>query len=366
MAESVWKEVWKYGRRNFSRCSRCKDRLPPLSERRSAGHSPSFPVDMVYAWVDGADPAHAAKRERFRRGADMGHPDGFIPARFRNNNELLYSLRSLEKFAPWANHIYIVTDGQTPDWLDTANPRVTIVDHHDIIPEEYLPTFNSHVIESYLHRIPGLADQYVYFNDDFFLSAPCAKEDFFTANGIPYVFRDWRRSRAFWFDKFRCPHAQSYYTVCEVMRAAGISVLPMLTAHTPYPMSKACIETAVDFFGENIRKQSPNRFRALGDIAMYCHAAPLLGLAKRLAVPCDTTYYYIYTKRPDRGRYYKALLDPKERGYLPKFSCVNDDADTFFPSGWEKSMKKFLNAFLPGVSSFERGFVQPETSPACI
>ena len=39
-------------------------------------------------------------------------------SRYRDNNELRYSLRSLAKFAPWIRHVYIVTNGQIPYWLD--------------------------------------------------------------------------------------------------------------------------------------------------------------------------------------------------------------------------------------------------------
>ncbi|HXF28634.1 MAG TPA: stealth conserved region 3 domain-containing protein, partial [Chlamydiales bacterium] len=103
--------------------------------------------------------------------------------RFRNRNELKYSMRSIHCFMPWVNHIYIVTFGQTPQWLKN-HPKVTIVDHKEIFknPND-LPTFNSHAIEANLHHIPGLSERYIYFNDDVFVADIMKEEDFFTRKG---------------------------------------------------------------------------------------------------------------------------------------------------------------------------------------
>ncbi|XP_054723754.1 N-acetylglucosamine-1-phosphotransferase subunits alpha/beta-like, partial [Uloborus diversus] len=50
-------------------------------------------------------------------------------SRFIDNEELRYSLRSLEKHAPWVQHVYIITNGQIPYWLNLDNPWITIVTH---------------------------------------------------------------------------------------------------------------------------------------------------------------------------------------------------------------------------------------------
>ncbi|MCL2001259.1 MAG: stealth family protein [Planctomycetes bacterium] len=341
-------------RRRFLGCSTCPDAIPPLRRRLAGATEPAFPVDIVYTWVDGSDAGHAAKRAGFTGGRGGPHMDGINPCRFRDNDELRYSLRSLEKFASWFNRVFIVTDAQTPAWLESENSRVTVVDHREIIPERFLPTFNSHVIESYLHHIPGLSEHYVYFNDDFFLANHCVKGDFFTGNGIPFVYCDWRKSRIRWYRRFRCPHAESYFTVLDLLRAGGLPAPELITAHAPYPMSRKCALLAAGFFEEKIASLSANRFRTPGDVAFYCHAAPLWGYSKRLVVPCDITYYYIYVKRPDRTLYYQAMLDENEREGLPLFLCLDDDADTYFPSGWKGDLENFLKSFLPEPSSFER------------
>jgi hypothetical protein len=94
------------------------------------------------------------------------------------------TVRALRKNAPWVNRIYVFTNCARPDWLNDREDRLVWVQHEEIIPQELLPTFNSHVIESYLHHIPGLSEQFIYLNDDFFIMQPTAKSDFFTVNGL--------------------------------------------------------------------------------------------------------------------------------------------------------------------------------------
>lgn len=120
--------------------------------------APPVDIDAVYTWVNGSDPKWHRKMRQMSRVQTLDS------ARFRDNNELKYSLRSIYQYAPWFRTIYIVTDNQTPSWLKPDS--VVVVDHRAIIPAPYLPTFSSRAIELYLHRIPRLSETFVYFNDD--------------------------------------------------------------------------------------------------------------------------------------------------------------------------------------------------------
>ena len=95
-------------------------------------------IDLVYTWVDGNDENWLKKKANFEISNGL-EPDKLIN-RYRCNDELKYSLRSVEKYAPWANHIYIITDNQIPDWLNADNSKITIVDHTEIMPKGCLPT----------------------------------------------------------------------------------------------------------------------------------------------------------------------------------------------------------------------------------
>lgn len=159
-------------------------------------------IDVVYTWVNGTDPVwlrskeyhesnatlHLSRRTKNSTNATSIHSnssttidddDTSSSNRYRDSNELLYSLRSLWKHASWVRHIYIVTDNQIPKWLDMSNPRVSIVPHEKVFKDlGNLPVFSSPAIEANIHRIEGLSDYFLYFNDDVFLGSATYPEDF--------------------------------------------------------------------------------------------------------------------------------------------------------------------------------------------
>lgn len=140
-------------------------------------------IDFVIPWVDGADPVWRKEKYKYM-GID--EPDAGAE-RYRDMGILKYWFRAVETYAPWVNQIHFITWGHLPEWLNTESPKLHIVNHKDYIPEEYLPTFSSHPIELNLHRIPGLSEHFVYFNDDMFLNAP-VNPDFFFRKGLPCDF----------------------------------------------------------------------------------------------------------------------------------------------------------------------------------
>lgn len=138
-------------------------------------------IDIVVAWVDGSDPLWLAEIAKYPA---PGTKDGDCPNRYRDWGLLPWWFRAVERFAPWVRRIHFVTWGHMPAFLNRNAPKLHIVNHEDFIPKEYLPTFSSHTIELNLHRIPGLAEHFIYFNDDSFLLRPMEAEDFFR-NGLP-------------------------------------------------------------------------------------------------------------------------------------------------------------------------------------
>ena len=120
-------------------------------------------------------------------------PDAVATSRFTDSQELRYSLRSLERHAPWVRRVFLVTNGQIPDWLALDSPKLTLVTHDEIFPDlGHLPTFSSPAIEAHLHRISGLSEHFLYFNDDVLLGQPIWPEDFFAPGGGYNVFLAWR------------------------------------------------------------------------------------------------------------------------------------------------------------------------------
>lgn len=132
-------------------------------------------IDFVITWVDGNDPQWRKERSQYTETAESDNRE----FRYRDWDNLQYWFRGIEKFAPWVNNIYFLTWGHLPVWLNTKHPKLKIVKHQDFIPSKYLPTYNSNSIELNMHRIEGLEEQFVYFNDDMFLCDKTSSEDFF-------------------------------------------------------------------------------------------------------------------------------------------------------------------------------------------
>lgn len=139
-------------------------------------------IDFVIPWVDGNDPLWIEQKNKYLNKYAEGEDSREI--RYRDWGTLKYWFRGVEKYTPWVNKIHFITWGHLPAWLNLKHPKLNIVRHEDYIPEEYLPSFNSHVIELNLHRIKGLSTQFVYFNDDIFILQSIEPEDFFR-NGLP-------------------------------------------------------------------------------------------------------------------------------------------------------------------------------------
>ncbi|SCW69313.1 Membrane protein involved in the export of O-antigen and teichoic acid [Ruminococcaceae bacterium YRB3002] len=149
-------------------------------------NAPAPEIDLVYLYVNPEDPAWEEERRAQLRAAGLEEDNADNNCRFRENHEIYYSLRSVARYAPWINHIYIVTNSEMPDWLDLSDSKITIVKHEEIMPQELLPCYNCTVIETWLWKIPGLSEVFIYGNDDTFFGSEVTP-DFFFRDGKPVV-----------------------------------------------------------------------------------------------------------------------------------------------------------------------------------
>ena len=138
-------------------------------------------TDIVVLWVDGNDPQWQAEKKKYQTTIiDDTNSDN----RFRDWGLMRYWFRSIEAFAPWVRTIHFITCGHVPDFLNLSHPKLHLVLHSDYLPLDSLPTFNACAIEMNIHRIPGIANQFVLFNDDMFFLRPVSQDMFFR-NGLP-------------------------------------------------------------------------------------------------------------------------------------------------------------------------------------
>lgn len=132
-------------------------------------------IDFVITWVDGNDKEWQNEKNKYQATKENDNKN----IRYRDWDNLKYWFRAVEKYANWVNKIYFITYGHLPDWLDTTNEKLVIVNHNDFIPQKYLPTFNSCAIELNMYRIKRLSENFVYFNDDMFFNDYTKPTDFF-------------------------------------------------------------------------------------------------------------------------------------------------------------------------------------------
>ena len=137
-------------------------------------------IDFVVTWLDSSD-SEWQKEYEFYKAKEKGD---MSKARFRDMNLFRYWFRSVETYAPWVNKVFLITNGKFPDWINKNNPKLVLVKHEDYIPKEFLPTFNSITIELHMHKIKGLSEHFVYFNDDIIFNSPVSQEYYFR-NGLP-------------------------------------------------------------------------------------------------------------------------------------------------------------------------------------
>ena len=311
------------------------------------------PVDLVYTWVDGNDPEWAARKARYWDGtpsADQSH-DAALTERFDERDELRYSLRSVQQYADWARRIWIVTDQQRPAWL-VEDDRLTVVDHRDIFRDPAaLPVFNSHAIESQVHHIDGLADKYLYLNDDTLFGAPVRPEQFYFGNGLSKIFQsmaliDAGPLRA--DDNSVTAAAKNNRTMLE--NDFGRTITNKLW-HTPKPHSRALM---TDFEGrhpELFDTVMRSRFRSGSDYSLASTLYAYYAFANHQAVTSRLRYGYLDLGSDAPWTTLEQWLRHRNLHCL----CVNDG--TVNPSARAQAsaaLAEFLEAYFPLPSRWER------------
>lgn len=303
-------------------------------------------IDLVYAWVDGNDPEWQRKKAQYQNKTI--HPEALIKGRFFDNDELRFSLRSVEQYASWINHIYIVTDNQVPKWLNTEHEQITIVDHRDIIDHEYLPVFHADIIEWSIHKIPGLSEYYLYANDDMFFGNKCEPRDFFDPNAHPiqYVMKLDKLSD----DLF----GKGQQNTIDFIALKLGKKPDFQLGHVIDPYRKSFVEDVLEKFGQEISHIFQNRFRSENDIRrLLINAYDHFKGRRKLVYGNRNIMEKLFRKfravHLEKG-YEKRLKKLKSRKYM--LFCINDVEDT--TDDMRMKARQFLQEYFPVKSAFEK------------
>ena len=287
------------------------------------------PVDIVYLWVDGADPAWRARHRAAYDAWAASHPGelalhGNVAGRYRDNGELRYNLRALECFFPDHGHVYLVTDRQVPGWL-RASGGLTVIDHRQLMPASALPVFDSAHIESYLHQIPGLAERFVYLNDDVFLGQRF-EVDYWFGDGLRVCMED----AVVDLPAQLRPDAAAPVN-CAVLsrdwlgaRDPAYRHAPRLFAHAPRPMLVSAMQA--------LERQAPELFAQVRSTVFRSWRAPALlpDLAPRWMVEQglarSEVFDPLHIASGDQDAPVRLAQLCAQFGSLP-FFCINDTCD---------------------------------------
>lgn len=328
-----------------------------------------YPIDFVITWVNGQDAEWRKQRARFqeRQGEDNSE------CRYRAWGTLRYWFRGVEQFAPWVRKIHLVTYGHLPPWLNVNHPKLHIVRHKDYIPEEFLPTFNSNVLEIYLHRIENLSEHFVYFNDDMFLTQPVKHTDFFV-KGKPcdmlafqpvvanpsnpimshlllnnmvvlckyFNKRDNVRKNPGNYFHLGYPPLYFFYNMLEMLFPLYTG---LYTVHGPSAFCKNTFKEIWEKEENALLSMSENRFRSKNDLTPY-----LFREWQKLSdnfCPRNILKNFRYQEISDKNM---RLMDKIQKC---KMLCIND---TMVTGDLEKAgieLRKAFNQILPKASPFE-------------
>lgn len=296
-------------------------------------------IDIVYTWVNGVDPEYMKLCQQYSKETmDMN------PERFRDIYQLLkYSMRSLELYMPWVNNIFILTQRpQVPDWLDTSHPKIKLV-HHDEVFEnkEHLPTFSCNTIESYLDKIPGLSDYFIYMNDDFLFGRETSKDMFVSPEGRINVFGTIMGENL----PFRLYDGKN-----DIIGLGLVEHCPLLI-HKKYWADMAWINA------KKMEQTRSNKFRKRTDYMMpklYKYYMLRYQRKHSRAVKLwELNKFHMFYKITNDLKYQQERM-AKLRTMRPNFYCLNDDQRDNPNLEVVDMVKGFLQDSYPKPSSFEK------------
>lgn len=312
----------------------------------------NFDIDLVYLWVDSNDAKWFEKKIAYTGEKLNEQSEINCQGRFISNDEIRYSLRSVEQNANWIRNIYIVTDNQHPQWLNLDNPKIHIIDHTAILPTEALPCYNSVIIEHYLYKIPGLAEHFIYANDDMFIAKKIEPSFFFTENGNPII-----RLQRYFGGKFINQLKKRLNIKTNIYRKtienSAILIdnkLGKYYSGTPHHNIDAYLKSEYQFIVEDLFKNeisatNTNHLRQHNDVQRIIHSYYLLATGKG-------TKRYVTRKESCRIRLQKKDFMKYITTYNPYLFCLNDTQ--YATDNDRERVAPFLSKLYPLPSSFEK------------
>ncbi|AZC14374.1 stealth conserved region 3 domain-containing protein [Microbacterium sp. ABRD28] len=311
----------------------------------------SADVDMVFSWVDGSSSEFQRSRAARMQSYVVGDGDD-APARYRQIDELKYALRSVFMHAPWVRRIFIATDSPAPAWL-ADHPRVTIVRSEEFFADPgALPTHNSHAVEAQLHRIDGLAEHFLYSNDDMFFGRPVDPELFFSPGGVSTFVESRVRIGTGDPRPERSGHDNGLRVNRALLRERFGRLITHDLEHCAVPMRRSVAYELEREFADDYARTAGSPFRSATDISvtnsLYHYYALLTG---RAIVTTKPRVRYIQTTQLASLRRMERLLARRDTDMF----CLNDGSVPELPEEVRiRAIRDSLERYFPVRAPWER------------
>lgn len=277
------------------------------------------PIDIVYTWVSDSDPEWLRKKSYYS-GESIQNQD----TRFIDYEQLRYSLRSVAAYAKFIRKIFIVTDHQIPYWLDTDHDKIVMINHDDICNDKTsLPVFNSVAIESWIHKIEGLSDNFIYANDDYFFGSPVSKQHFIHPNGVAKLFLEPIPNAYGEVFADSEPTTQLSLFTAQCFYEKFNKWPSLWPLHAPMIKNIHIIEKMIDLFQKQIDKTSRSRFRETETISPLYLMSSYFAYSEGKSVVSSIRYEYISSDDPNLDSKLSNLLLKIKEGKCEVF-CLND------------------------------------------
>ena len=311
----------------------------------------TFPIDMVFSWVDGTDKEWQRARARRMASYVVGEGDD-AEARYRQIDELRYALRSVHTFLPWVRNIYIATDSKAPAWL-TDHPRVRIVRSEEFfLDPAVLPTHNSQAVEAQLHHIDGLSEHFIYSNDDMFIGRPLRPDVFFSPGGVSRFIEADTRIGLGDNDPARSGFENSARVNRALLRERFGRVITRHLEHAATPLTKSVIEEMEQVFDKEFTATAASPFRAKDNISVTNSLYHYYALLTGRAVPNTSSNVVYVDTTTHKGL---GLLKRLGRRRDFDFFCLNDGSfPEVAPDVRARKVTDFLQNYFPSPAPWER------------
>lgn len=323
-------------------------------------------IDIVVTWVDGTDPKWLKEKSKYV--AEKSYSEADSKNRYSPSDLFKYWFRGIENNMPWINKVFFITYGHIPGWLNKNHPKLKIIRHADYIPNEYLPTYNSNIIELHLHRIRELSEKFILFNDDVYAVGKLEKRDFFVGDRVrdlaiykpivPYgsfshtqinntiimnkYFSDKKEIKKNPLKFFRFGNGK--HNINNLVALLYPGIIGYMASHIAQPHLKSTFKKVFELEKDILPEAEKSRFRTEKDISHYLMSHWNIETGKFLPRDSNFGRFFLNSELED------IKLALKNKKY--KIICINDDLEMDARKS-DKELEESFSKLFPNKSEFE-------------